>query len=141
MKQALQYALKVALTTLLLSLPLTFGVMMAYMKLLPLILDNYSFNVNLDLTDLCAFVVLLFIIILLAAKRTEKLFESTYNKKRIILLSEVLSIICFCIYLLLAGELNDLSVDEFIVTYGTSFLIALISMRSFPLRAENMATA
>ncbi len=52
MKQALQYALKVALTSLLFTIPLSFLAMMGYLALLPLLLDNYNFNVSLSIVDL-----------------------------------------------------------------------------------------
>lgn len=52
MKQALQYAMKVALTSLLFTIPLSFLAMMGYLALLPLLLDNYNFNVSLSIVDL-----------------------------------------------------------------------------------------
>lgn len=136
MKQALQYALKVALTSLLFTIPLSFLAMMGYMALLPLLLDNYNFNVSLSIVDLAVFLVLIVLAILATAKKTDKINNITYNKQTIVIKSFLASMLVFCIYLLLTGKLSDLSLDEFIVSYGPPFLITYICMKVYPLKAE-----
>ena len=135
MKQALQYALKVALTSFLFTIPLSFLAMMSYMALLPLLLDNYNFNVSLSRVDLVVFLVMMVLAILATAKRTDKI-NNTYNKPAIVLKSFLASMLVFCFYLLLTGKLSDLSLDEFIVSYGPPFLITYICMKVYPLKAE-----
>jgi len=136
MKQSLQYALKVTLATLLLSQPITFVIMMAYMALLPILMENYSFNVNLDVIEVVVFVVILLLALLFNAKKAERINGMFYNKSKIITRSAITSIVIFCIYLLIIGKLNDLSIDEFLVTYGPLFLISFVCMKLFPLRNE-----
>lgn len=81
MKQALIYILKVTLTTLLLSLPVTFGIMMAYIKILPIITSNYSANVYLDLKDAAVFIALTFCALLFNMRKINGIAQSVYNKR------------------------------------------------------------
>jgi len=136
MKQALQYALKVVLTSFLFAIPLSFLAMMSYMALLPMLLDNYNFNAGLSRVDLVVFMVLVVFAILVTAKRTDKINNMLYNKQAIVLKSISASMLVFCFYLLLTGKLSDLSLDEFIVSYGPPFLITYICMKVYPLKAE-----
>ncbi len=136
MKQSLQYSLKVTLTTLLLSQPITFIIMMAYMALLPILMENYSFNVNLDVIEVVVFVVIMLLALLFNVKKVERINGMAYHKSKIIIRSVITSIAVFCIYLLVIGKLNDLSIDEFLVTYGPMFFVGFICMKLFPLRNE-----
>lgn len=136
MKQALIYTLKVTLTTLLLSLPVTFGIMMAYIKILPIITSNYSANVYLDLKDAAVFIALTFCALLFNMRKINGIAQSVYNKKRIINNALMVSIAFFMLYLLVFGKLMSLSIDEFVVTYGPSVLTMFICLKVFPLRKE-----
>jgi|GEM_PF-6870061 len=136
MKQALQYAVKVAFTSLLATIPLSFLAMMSYMALLPLLFDNYNFNVSLSRVDLVVFLVLVVLAILVTAKRTVKIDNTLYNKPAIVLKSISAAMLVFCFYLLLTGKLSDLSLDEFLVSYGPPFLITYVCMKLYPLKAE-----
>lgn len=136
MKQALQYALKVAFTSLLATIPLSFLAMMSYMALLPLLFDDYNFNASLSRVDLVVFLVLVVLSILATAKRTDKINNTLYNKSAIILKSISAATSVFCFYLLLTGKLSGLSLDEFIVSYGPPFLITYVCMKFYPLKAE-----
>ncbi|WP_316845691.1 hypothetical protein [Pedobacter psychrodurus] len=136
MKQAIIYSLKVTLTTLLLSLPITFAIMMAYLKILPIIISNYSVNVHLDLKDAAVFIAFTFCALLFNMRKINGIAQSVYHKKRIAGNALMTSIALFMLYLLVFGKLMSLAVDEFLVTYGPSFLITFICMRVFQLRKE-----
>ncbi|WP_316827310.1 hypothetical protein [Pedobacter miscanthi] len=138
MKQALIYTLKVTLTTLLVCLPVTFVIMMIYLRLLPLIASNYSVSVNLDIKDAVVFIALTFCTLLFNMKKKGGIAQATYNKRSIKINAFMASIAIFLIYLLLRGKLMTLSVDEFLITYGPSFLITFICMGVYPLKNENV---
>jgi len=136
MKQSLTYTLKVTLTTLLLCLPITYVIMMGYLRLLPLIASNYSFNVNLDIKDAAVFIAISFCTLLFNMRKIGGIAPVTYNKPNIATNAMMASIAIFLIYLLLRGKLMNLSIDEFLITYGPTFLITFISMRVYTLKNE-----
>lgn len=136
MKQALNYSLKVTLTTLLFCLPITFVIMMGYINLLSLVSANYNFNVNLDIKDAGVFLILTFCALLFKMRKIDGKTKIVYNKRTIAVKAFVASVIIFLVYLLLFGKLRYLSIDEFVITYGPTFLITIISMRTYPLRNE-----
>ncbi|MFF5382552.1 hypothetical protein [Pedobacter suwonensis] len=136
MKQALNYSLKVTLTTLLFCLPITFVIMMGYINLLSLVSANYNFNVNLDIKDAGVFLILTFCALLFNMRKIDGKTKIVYNKRTIAVKAFVASVIIFLVYLLLFGKLRYLSIDEFVITYGPTFLITIISMRTYPLRNE-----
>jgi hypothetical protein len=141
MKQALIYTAKATLTTSLLCLPITFVIMMAYLRLLPLIASNYSFNVNLDIKDAAVFIVITFCALLFNMRKIGGIVQATYNKPKVMNSAIVASIVLFMVYLLVRGKLRALSIDEFLITYGPSFLIMFICMRVFPLHNEQVNTS
>ncbi|ARS41160.1 hypothetical protein CA265_16460 [Sphingobacteriaceae bacterium GW460-11-11-14-LB5] len=110
--------------------------MMAYLKMLPIITSNYSVNVYLDLKDAAIFIALTFCALLFNMRKINGNAQSVYNKKRIAGNALMTSIALFMLYLWAFGKLMPLGVDEFLVTYGPSFLIMFICMRVFPLRKE-----
>ncbi len=136
MKQALNYSLKLTLTTLLFCLPITFVIMMGYINLLSLVSANYNFNVNLDIKDAGVFLILTFCALLFNMRKIDGKTKIVYNKRTIAVKAFVASVIIFLVYLLLFGKLRYLSIDEFVITYGPTFLITIISMRTYPLRNE-----
>lgn len=136
MKQALNYSLKVTLTTLLFCLPITFVIMMGYINLLSLVSANHNFNVNLDIKDAGVFLILTFCALLFNMRKIDGKTKIVYNKRTIAVKAFVASVIIFLVYLLLFGKLRYLSIDEFVITYGPTFLITIISMRTYPLRNE-----
>lgn len=136
MKRALNYSLKVTLTTLLFCLPITFVIMMGYINLLSLVSANYNFNVNLDIKDAGVFLILTFCALLFNMRKIDGKTKIVYNKRTIAVKAFVASVIIFLVYLLLFGKLRYLSIDEFVITYGPTFLITIISMRTYPLRNE-----
>ncbi|TBO40935.1 hypothetical protein [Pedobacter kyonggii] len=138
MKQAITYSLKVTLTTLLLCLPVTFAIMMAYLRILPIITSNYSVNVHLDLKDAAVFIALTFCTLLFNMRKINGIVQSVYNKKRIAGNAIMTSIALFVLYLLAFGKLMPRAVDEFLITYGPSFLIMFICLKVFPLRDEDI---
>ncbi|MGM9475049.1 hypothetical protein ACS5PU_01415 [Pedobacter sp. GSP4] len=139
MKQALLFTLKVTLTTLLFCLPVTFAVMVTYLKLLPIFASNYNYNFNLDLTDALVFIVMVFCVLLFNMRKIDGSVQAAYNKRIITKRALWISIGLFIIYLLIIGELKELSVDGFLITYGPSFLIMWLCMRIFPLHNEARA--
>jgi len=140
MKEALNYSLKVTLTTLLFCLPITFIIMMGYINLLSLVSANYNFNVNLDIKDAGVFLILTFCALLFNMRKIDGKTKIVYNKRTIAGKAFVASVIIFLVYLLLFGKLRYLSIDEFVITYGPTFLITIISMRTYPLRNEESQT-
>ncbi|MGN7988268.1 hypothetical protein ACTJKC_13055 [Pedobacter sp. 22226] len=136
MKHSLTYTLKVTLTTLLLCTPITFAIMMGYLRLLPLISSNYSFNVNLDIKDAAVFIVLTFCTLLFNMRKIGGIAPVTYNKPNITTNAMMTSIAIFLVYLWFREKLMYLSIDEFLITYGPTFLITFICMRVYALRNE-----
>lgn len=110
--------------------------MMGYINLLSLVSANYNFNVNLDIKDAGVFLILTFCALLFNMRKIDGKTKIVYNKRTIAVKAFVASVIIFLVYLLLFGKLRYLSIDEFVITYGPTFLITIISMRTYPLRNE-----
>jgi len=140
MKQALNYSLKVTLTTLLLCLPITICIMMACVKISAIITSNYMINLHLNLIDAAIFIALTFCALLFNMREINGETQVIYNKRNIARNSMLESVALFLVYLLLSGKLMSLSIDEFLITYGPTFLITMISMRSYSLRNEESQT-
>lgn len=140
MKEAVNYSLKVTLTTLLFCLPITFVIMMGYINLLSLVSANYNFNVNLDIKDAGVFLLLTFCALLFNMRKIDGKTNIVYNKRTIAGKAFVASVMIFLVYLLLFGKLRYLSIDEFVITYGPTFLITIVSMITYPLRNEDSQT-
>ncbi|MBB4110357.1 hypothetical protein [Pedobacter zeae] len=140
MKQALTYTLKVTLTTLLFCLPVTFVIMMGFVRLLPLIFSNYSFSVHLDIRDAVVFVILTFCALLFYMRKIRGASQLIYNKRNIAINAMMASIAVFLIYLWLCGKLMSLSISEFLITYAPTFSIAFVCMRIYPLKNEENET-
>ncbi|KIA94198.1 hypothetical protein OC25_09670 [Pedobacter kyungheensis] len=140
MKQALLYSAKVTITTLVLCLPVTFAVMMAYIRSIPLISGNYNFQFNFNISDGAVFVVMAFTALLFYSKKMAEANAGIYNKHKITNRAFLTSVIVFIVYLLVFGKLDGYPFSGFLVTYGPSFLIMFICMKAFPLRNDLLIT-
>lgn len=140
MKQALLYSAKVTIITLVLCLPVTFAVMTAYIRSIPLLSGNYNFQFNFDISDGFLFVAMAFAALLFYSRQVAEANSGIYNKHKITNRAFITSVIIFIVYLLAFGKLNGYSFVGFLVTYGPSFAIMFICMKVFPLRQDLAVT-
>ncbi len=128
MKPELTYTLKVCLATLVISLPVTLGIGWAYITLIFLAKPrDYNFNFNLSMNHLIIFIFITMWVTYLSKYSLAKGGSKRYiNDKPI-----TYSIVIFVVYLLLAGILLQMKVDQFIFSYCPMFLITYICSRVF----------
>jgi hypothetical protein len=128
MKSELTYTLKVCVIALVLSFPVTFGIGWAYIALVLLTKPtNYNFNFNLTLNHLIIFIVITAGITYASKSSLAKIGNKRYVNDRPI----AYSIMIFLVYLLLAGILLTMKVDQFIFSYCPMFLITYLCSKIF----------
>ncbi|RDC55904.1 hypothetical protein DU508_13620 [Pedobacter chinensis] len=128
MKSTIAYTLKVCLTTLIASVPVTMVIGGAYIGLIMLIKpSNYSFNFNITYTHTCIFVA-----ITAAAILVSSYFLSKVGLKRFINDRPIAhSIVIFLFYLFFSGALHFMDFGHLLFSYGPMFLTAYASSRLF----------
>lgn len=140
MKHILQHALKAMFTTSILVLPVTLAVMLLYMKIITVTHRQWSFDIHLNYLDLAVLITTLFFAFLFAAKNIPKFNGNSYRKNAMIGTAVLLSVLIFSIYLFLSGNFRRQSIDELLISYVPTYLVAVLCMKYYKLSAENECT-
>jgi hypothetical protein len=140
MKHILQHALKAMFTTSILVLPVTLSVMFLYMKLMDVMQQQWSFDMQLNYLDLAVLLASLFLAFLLSAKNIPKSDGNDYRKNTIIVTATLVSALIFSIYLFLSGNFRRQGFDELMISYAPTYLVSVLCMKYYKLSAENECT-
>jgi len=140
MKHILQHALKAMFTASILVLPVTLSVMFLYMKLMDVMQQQWSFDMQLNYLDLAILLTSFFFAFLLSAKNIPKSNGNDYRKNAIICTATLLSALVFSIYLSLSGNFRRQGFDELMISYAPTYFVSVLCMKYYKLGAENECT-
>ncbi|KQM72536.1 hypothetical protein ASE74_22935 [Pedobacter sp. Leaf216] len=131
MKSSLRYALKVCLTTLLASAPLTMVIGFAYIALIRLINPaNWMFSFNLPFNHIFLFVAILAAFIIVNSYTVKKVGYLRFINDRPV----AHAIVTFILYLVASGNIFFMALDYLLFSYVPMFLTAFISSIFFTVR-------
>ncbi len=128
MKSEITYTLKVCLTALIASLPATLVIGWAYIGIVMLVKpENYYFNFNLSLSDLCIFISITAVLVFASLYSITRSGHRKFVNDRPI----VYSIVIFVVYLLLSKTLASMSIGGLLFSYCPMFFITYLCHKIF----------
>ncbi|TCD10880.1 hypothetical protein EZ449_08350 [Pedobacter frigidisoli] len=137
MKEAILYTLKICITTFAVTVPVTMAIGIGYISLMmALNPSNFNFSFNLGFIDVAVFTAITALFILFKLNKTAS--NKKQNDKNNLLRQAFVPIFIFILYLLIAGKLQGVPIDNFLFSYSPMFVIMFFCMKLFPLYTENL---